>query len=966
MGEILSEITQENSTSKINLIKVNLKSNWRTSMSLGVLVLLPLVFLWRVTFGGDILLSTDMLLLYEPWRSELPGAKAFPIWNEKTADPLRDIYSVALYIKETWRQGQIPFWYPYAGLGLPILARAMNQVLYPINNILWQLMAVPESFGWSAVLHLFLASCFTFFYVRELQVGHFGSLIAAIAFTYSSTLMTWLGLPFIFNSMIWLPLIFLGLERAIVRQDWRWGLLGVLGLALQILAGSLQLVSYGLTALGLYALIRFVMLWRGQRHLLQALYPLGYAGLIIGMGFGLVAFQVLSTVEMVLAGITRANVALDLGLPIRTLARLLIPDIIGTPLDGNNLSSLEFESYLYFGILPLFFVIASLFSERAVLARILFGIGLLFLLVIYNVPPFYQIFYNIYPAFSALGFHRSLYVVIFVWTSAAGVGADYILTHSSEKLLRRLLAGGLLIGLIALAITLRLAFISKYQERHFWNLPDLPAVSPGLLYHFSTLVLFLFLFGLMLGLLWLWLERKVSPQFFMSAAVFLLVLDLFLTHIDFTPALPRHMLNVSPPSLTFLQELVEQSPEPIRISGIGNALRSDTGGAYKIPSLQVHDSYLSRRFSDYADLTKLRSGDNFRDIIFQPALNPLLNALNVKYIYTAREDLTHGEWFSVLQNMGAPQIISNHPEAGQVKHWNIKDWTQPVLYAPSNTSLIYQSVPPYPALLETAIAIDPQTTPQADITFEIYVNRPGQEPGAPIFSYRLEPFGKDSEPKWRPIVVDLADFGQENIIISLVTSSDNNLSLAGGWADPLITDSSKYKQVYYGVNSIYENKNYLPKAWVAPEVTQVVDAAEAKARISAADFNPATEAVIEGALIEPVDSLSTNNIEKPEFIQYSPSHSKIEVKLETSGFLVLSELYYPGWQVYVDGVQKPLYATNLTMRGVFVPAGTHQVEFVYEPLVFRIGLYIAVGTAAIIAVILALGRLRNKETKRIR
>jgi hypothetical protein len=216
----------------------------------------------------------------------------------------------------------------------------------------------------------------------------------------------------------------------------------------------------------------------------------------------------------------------------------------------------------------------------------------------------------------------------------------------------------------------------------------------------------------------------------------------------------------------------------------------------------------------------------------------------------------------------------------------------------------------------------------------------------------LEPSGKDNELKWRPVVVNLAEFAQEAVTISMVTMSDNGLTVPGGWADPLITDDSKYEQVYYGINSIYENKNYLPRAWVVHRVTQVSTAAEAKEKMSAADFDPASEAVIEGQAIETVQP--SDVVETVHFTWYSASSSKAEVVLEMPGFLVFSDLYYPGWKAWVDGKLQPLYATNLTMRGVYVPAGVHQIEVVYAPLSFRIGLYISAATVAFVAILLTL------------
>jgi hypothetical protein len=75
----------------------------------------------------------------------------------------------------------------------------------------------------------------------------------------------------------------------------------------------------------------------------------------------------------------------------------------------------------------------------------------------------------------------------------------------------------------------------------------------------------------------------------------------------------------------------------------------------------------------------------------------------------------------------------------------------------------------------------------------------------------------------------------------------------------------------------------------------------------------------------------------PEFI--SESNNRLQLHVEASGdsFLVLSDTYYPGWKVYVDGEKKKIYRANYTFRAVPLRPGTHQVEFVYDPLSFKLG-----------------------------
>jgi uncharacterized membrane protein YfhO len=60
---------------------------------------------------------------------------------------------------------------------------------------------------------------------------------------------------------------------------------------------------------------------------------------------------------------------------------------------------------------------------------------------------------------------------------------------------------------------------------------------------------------------------------------------------------------------------------------------------------------------------------------------------------------------------------------------------------------------------------------------------------------------------------------------------------------------------------------------------------------------------------------------------------------------VLSENDYPGWHVYVDGQSADLLRVNYAQRGVVVPAGSHQVSFVYRPWSVMGGFLVSLLTA---------------------
>jgi hypothetical protein len=75
----------------------------------------------------------------------------------------------------------------------------------------------------------------------------------------------------------------------------------------------------------------------------------------------------------------------------------------------------------------------------------------------------------------------------------------------------------------------------------------------------------------------------------------------------------------------------------------------------------------------------------------------------------------------------------------------------------------------------------------------------------------------------------------------------------------------------------------------------------------------------------------------PEFIAESNNQLMLHVKAKGNTFLVLSDTYFPGWKAFVDGKEEKILRANYNFRAVPLTAGTHRVEFVYDPLSFKLG-----------------------------
>ena len=86
---------------------------------------------------------------------------------------------------------------------------------------------------------------------------------------------------------------------------------------------------------------------------------------------------------------------------------------------------------------------------------------------------------------------------------------------------------------------------------------------------------------------------------------------------------------------------------------------------------------------------------------------------------------------------------------------------------------------------------------------------------------------------------------------------------------------------------------------------------------------------------------------------YAPRRVVVEADLADAGLLVLSDAFYPGWKALVDGHERPILATNLIMRGVFLDRGNHTVVFVYRPPLLSDGLWVAGVTLALTLLALA-------------
>jgi hypothetical protein len=85
---------------------------------------------------------------------------------------------------------------------------------------------------------------------------------------------------------------------------------------------------------------------------------------------------------------------------------------------------------------------------------------------------------------------------------------------------------------------------------------------------------------------------------------------------------------------------------------------------------------------------------------------------------------------------------------------------------------------------------------------------------------------------------------------------------------------------------------------------------------------------------------------------FTPNSLKLAAALNRGAFLVISDVYYPGWEAVVDGKPAPILQADYVLKAVPVNAGAHTIELRFRPKTFLWGLLITLVTCISIAVFL--------------
>ena len=147
--------------------------------------------------------------------------------------------------------------------------------------------------------------------------------------------------------------------------------------------------------------------------------------------------------------------------------------------------------------------------------------------------------------------------------------------------------------------------------------------------------------------------------------------------------------------------------------------------------------------------------------------------------------------------------------------------------------------------------------------------------------------------------------------------------------------------------AVYENRQAFPRAFVVSEAAplpgraSVLDALKAtdlRRRVLLEDYTPRSEAAA------PQGAFRSAAIRG-----YQPNRVVIDVEDGPAGFLVLADVWFPGWTCTVDGQPMPIYRADFLFRAVELPAGAHEVVFAFQPASYRWGKIVSLAALGLVA-----------------
>ena len=347
-------------------------------------------------------------------------------------------------------KGHLVLWNPHNYAGTPYFGGFGPAILYLPH---WLHMILPTAFAINVgvAVHIFLSGVFVYLWTLHRRLHPAACILAGLVFMFCGAhfLQIYRGHLHCLTTLVWAPLILLAVDGILLSFSWKWPLVGMAAVAMQIFAGHVQYIYYTAIIVGLYALAG----WLRSSHRLRdagALLAI-YAG-----GACLAAVQLLTGLQTAAESHRAAisyGVATSFAFPPENVLTLILPGIFGdlvtTPYWGRwNVS----ESSLFIGTAPFVLALCGLVHGAKAVRRFSFAMAVIVLVLAFgDYTPLFRLLYDHVPGFSNFrGTTKFIYLSSLFTVMLVAVGFDYVLRSPRVPLwlaALSLTAGGALVAI---------------------------------------------------------------------------------------------------------------------------------------------------------------------------------------------------------------------------------------------------------------------------------------------------------------------------------------------------------------------------------------------------------------------------------------------------------------------------------------------------------------------------------------
>jgi hypothetical protein len=958
----------------------------------GLLLLAALLFFYRdVAFGGHTFLVQDGYATMPgggpynyPATKLTDGQRIFPLLDPAAVSAVNQPYN--RWAGSVLRRGELPLWNWHTGLGQPFLSDGSSGALEPIQLFFYFLPDRwwPVTTDLQVLLRFFLAGFFTYLFVRQLGLRFFPAVFAGAGFMLTGFLVDYGNHPQL-RPEAFIPLLFYSYERLVQKSRVITFSLCALAVAWVIVAAMPEDGFLDVFAANCWYLYRGF--WKsfdakfGRKVLARLASNLLIANLL---GLALSAFFLLPLAENINESL---HIHYDIGVatfyppaallsfffPSQATSDFPVPHYYTTPLILGLLALLtlpknrDYRRYLLF--FAVFYLVVVLKSHDFPLLPTL---GVL--------PIFKQVLLIKY--FAPI---LSLFLIVM-----AAFGIEAIM--NKQVLLSRFWL--VVLALIALIIGLVLGFdlLSKLEfEKLKKDSLILGEVVLAILF-VIVLTRYLKLSQATYAIYLLLILVVAEPEFRASGAVRPLRYDTYTV----------------PP---FISEVLQRDPSVNRIFGLQAIVYPEAATPYGLDDIRFNVAASSeRRFlfntqflapskamiarllkpgeavsqaivpsmvKTFSSWSSIRIGEkNIPDVAeFTVRVSTLtglekpfyyskfFDLLNTRYILTTKDNPPFNS-FRLLDNLEGDQpVITRLNLNGDNR--NALSLSSPLVVpvlVPSGHSNLQFALTPDPALCNQTSADN------GSIYRVLLTDGKGQHE---IFRQIISGATR-SQCAWLDQTVDLSPWSGQRITLTLSSEGGK-----GYWSEPIINlppepnpwqrGSEHFELIYDKEVQIYRNNYAYPRAFVVHQVEQAANVNEAISRMIRPNFDPATSAVVEGQL--PTNAgfgAASGTALPPSSVQIGNRNTnalQMQTTLEKAGLLVISNSYNQNLKAYVDGVATPVLPVDGFLSGIYLNAGTHNIEFAYEPTSFTIGLLISFGALLVLAGGALLALIKSRRLK---